>query len=175
MKNHFEKVPLNRSIFSLCTAALFLAGFSQAITGLEDRYKVAEELTAAEKKEMIQDLIEEGDRHFGAKDYNRAAGAYESVFLLEPEHGGASGRIDQLKKRMLKEGKSETEVLGQVYDSEIEARTRFYLGRARELLGEGKTGQARLELEKLLLLNPLHEEGRKLYETLQAEFAEESP
>lgn len=160
-------------MFFLGVFLLFATGF--AAVGFGTQYKVAEELTATERKKMVQDLIEEGDRRFEAKDYNRAAAAYESVFLLEPEHEGASGRIDRLKKQMLKEGKSETEVLGQVYDSEIEARTSFYFGRARELLDQGKTGQARLELEKLLLLNPLHEEGRKLYEALQAELADESP
>ena len=84
-------------------------------------------------------------------------------------------RIDRIKKRMLKEGKTETEAVGRMYDSEVEARTHFYLVRARQLLVEEKTGQARLELQKLLLLNPLHEEGRKLYEELKAESAEDSP
>lgn len=162
------------NIIGTCAILFFLTQSASAGVSTGDGPKVTEELTTAEKKEMIQELIAEGDRYFDGKEYNRAAAVYESVFLLEPEQPEASERIDRMKKQMLKEGKAETEVLGQVYDSEIELRTRFYWGRAQQLLRDGKTAQARLELEKLLLLNPLHEEGKKRYETLKAESAEAS-
>ena len=159
--------------FLLCAgcAVLFFAGSAHADENADGRFKVAEELTGPEKKKVIEDLIAEGDRYFNAKDYNHAAAAYESVFLLEPEHAGASARIDQTKKLMLKEGKTETEAVGRMYDTEIESRSHFYLVRARQLLADGKTGQARLELQKLLLLDPLHKEGKKLYEELEKKLA----
>ena len=56
-----------------------------------------------------------------------------------------------------------------VYDSEIDIRVRTYLKQAKEFIADGKPGQARLALQKLLLINPLHEEAEKLYEKLNQE------
>jgi tetratricopeptide (TPR) repeat protein len=131
--------------------------------------KATEELTTPEKQGMIQELMAEGDRYSDEKNYNLANAAYESVFLLDPENQDASARIDRLKKRMLKEGKLETELVTRVYDSEIDARVRTYLSQAKEFIKTGRMGQARLALQKLLLINPLHEEAGKLYQTLSRE------
>lgn len=130
--------------------------------------KVIEELTPAEKQSMIQELMAEGDRYVDEKNYNLANAAYESIFLLDANHQGASERIDRLKKRMMKEGKSETDLVTRVYDSEIDMRVRTYLKQAKEFMENGKLGQARLALQKLLLINPLHDEAAKLYRELES-------
>ena len=129
--------------------------------------KAIEELNDEERRQMVIEYLKEGDRYFDQKDYDASGAAYEQVFLLEPQNVIASERIDRLKKQMLKEGKSETALIGRVYGTEIEARTRFYWTQASRLLKEGKKGQARLALEKLLLLDPLHKEARRMYEEIK--------
>ena len=130
------------------------------------RQVVTEELNANERSDLVKGLLEEGDRYVEKKNYNLANAAYESVFLLEPNHGEASDRIDWLKKRMLREGRSEAELITRVYDAEIEARVKRYLEEAKQLVAEGRLAQARFTLEKLLLINPLNEEARNLYQEL---------
>ena len=127
---------------------------------------VIEELDREEKQMMISQLLEEGDRYLKEKNYNLANASYESVFLLEANHLEASQRIDRLKKRMVQEGKSETELVTRVYDAEIEGRVQVYLKEAKQLISEQKLNQARFTLQKLLLVNPLNEEARKLYDDL---------
>ena len=124
---------------------------------------IAEDLNSDEKREMITQLLAEGDKQMAARNYNMANAHYESVFLLDPAHIEASRRIDRLKKRMVKEGHQETELVARVYDSELDERVRQYLTEAKQLLKEQKLAQARFKLQKLLLLNPLHGEANKLY------------
>jgi len=133
-----------------------------------------EELSAEDKKSMVKQLLSEGDQYAEEKKYNLATATYESAFLLEPNHVETSQRIDRLKKRMFKEGKSETELVTRVYDQEIEERTRVYLKQAKEFLAEGKRAQARFALHKLLLINPLHNEANKLYKSLREKTADAS-
>lgn len=127
---------------------------------------VVEELSKEEKVSMMKQLLEEGDRLVERKDYNLANATYESIFLIKPGHVEASKRIDRLKKRMVKEGVSETQLVTRVYDQEIEIRAKQYLNQAKELMKAGKLAQARFNLQKLLLINPLHEEANKLYKKL---------
>lgn len=143
-----------------------------SLASADEHLKVTEELTASEKQSMILELLAEGDRYSDEKNYNLANATYESIFFLDPQHQGASERIDRLKKRMMKEGKSETELVTRVYDSEIDMRVRTYLKQAKEFMNTGKIGQARLTLQKLLLINPLHEEAQGLYQELDPEAQE---
>ena len=136
-----------------------------------ERISANNDLSKEEKKSMMQQLFAEGDAHAQAKNYNLANAAYESIFLLDPNNVEASQRIDRLKKHMLKEGKSETDIVTHVYDEEIELRTRAYLEQAKQLLADGKRSQARFALQKLLLINPLHEEANKLYKNLKEQAA----
>ena len=126
-----------------------------------------EELSAGDKKLMVKQLLSEGDQYAEGKNYNLANASYESVFLLEPNNIEASQRIDRLKKRMFKEGKSETELVTRVYDQEIEERTNIYLKQAKEFIAQNKRAQAQFVLHKLLLINPLHDEANKLYKSLK--------
>lgn len=127
---------------------------------------IVEELNRQEKRTMVSQLLREGDRYFEEKNYNLANATYESIFLLEANHLEASQRIDRLKKHMMQEGKSETELVTRVYDREIENRVETYLKQAKQLIAEQKLNQARFTLQKLLLINPLNEEARELYNDL---------
>ncbi len=127
---------------------------------------VVEELSKEEKVSMMKQLLAEGDRLVERKDYNLANATYESIFLIEPGHIEASKRIDRLKKIMVKEGVSETQLVTRVYDQEIEIRVKRYLNQAKEMMKAGNLAHARFNLQKLLLINPLHEEANKLYKKL---------
>ncbi len=132
-----------------------------------EKTAVKEELSKEDRKSMLKQLFVEGDQYTEEKNYNLANATYESVFLLEPNNVEASQKIDRLKKHLLKEGRSETELVTRVYDQEIEQRTRVYLKQAKEFLAKGKQAQARFTLQKLLLVNPLHQEANKLYKDLR--------
>ena len=172
MKPGNEKIQACAWIFLCLVTAIFCWTDMLPFAAAETHSKLTEELTASEKQNMIRELMAEGDRYSEEKNYNLANAAYESIFLLDPTHQNASERIDRLKKRMMKEGKSETELVTRVYDSEIDIRVRAYLKQAKQFIAEGKLGQARLTLQKLLLINPLHEEAQKLYQKLNQELSE---
>ena len=131
----------------------------------------AEELSSAEKRSTVNDLLAQGDQYFEAKNYNLANATYESIFLLDPTNVKASGRIDRLKKQLLKEGKSETQLVTRIYDGEIELRVDQYLKQAKSFIQAGNWAQARFVLQKILLLNPLHEESQKLYNQVNRKLA----
>ena len=131
-------------------------------------------MSKEEKRSMVDELFAEGDKHFDQKNYNLANAAYESVFLLDPDNVKASQKIDHLKKQMLLEGKSETQLVTRVYDSEIDLRVREYMKEAKVFIKEGKLGRARFTLQKLLLLDPLHEEAQKLYDQVAHKLAGEA-
>ena len=161
-----EKPKLTLGLF-LWTARVGLLFFLSAglieATGVPTSSTVAEELNPKEKQSMADQLLVEGDRYMEAKNYDLANATYESVFLLDPNHREASKRIDRLKKQMKKEGKSEAGLVTRVYDAEIDMRVRQYLKEAKESMANHKWGKARFTLQKLLLINPLNEEARKLY------------
>ncbi len=134
------------------------------LAATQEQSATIEEMSSEEKKDMVKEFLKEGDRLKDQKDYNLANAAYESVFLLEPENVEASKRIDRLKKIMVKEGVSETQLVTHVYDEEIGIRVKQYLNQSKEFIKRGKFAQARFTLQKLLLIDPLHKEGSKLYE-----------
>ena len=124
---------------------------------------VVDEMTDQEKKTMVEELLKEGDRLMEKKDYNLANATYESVFLIDSNRVEASKRIDQLKKKMVKEGVSETQLVTRIYDEEIDVRVKGYLVQAKVFMKQNKLAQARFNLQKALLINPLHGETNKLY------------
>ena len=157
----------------LMVTAIFFVAREGATLNADSRSRslVAEDLNSDERRDMVSQLLLEGDQYLGEKNYNLANASYESVFLLEPNHPEASKRIDGLKKHMLGEGRSETELVTRVYDEEIEERALGYLNQAKQLIAQQKWGQARFTLQKLLLIQPLHKEGRKLYESVNQKTA----
>ena len=168
-----SKAQVKAWAFLLVALAIFSV-FRVPILEAGTRVGVTEDLSADEKKAMIEQLFLEGDGYFEQKNYNLANASYESIFLLEPNNLEASKRIDRLKNHMLKEGRSETELVTRVYDSEIEERAHQYLERAKQLMAEQKWGQARFTLQKLILISPLHPEANKLYEELNKKLQHES-
>ena len=136
---------------------------SHAFAEKPSKRPIVEELSKEEKETMIKQLLEEGDRFAQQKEYNLANASYESVFVIIPDHVEASKRIDQLKKVMMKEGVSETQLVTRIYDEEIEMRVKHYMTDAKEFMKRGKYAQARFNLQKLLLISPLDEEASKLY------------
>ncbi|MBI4372992.1 MAG: hypothetical protein HY585_04625 [Candidatus Omnitrophica bacterium] len=153
------------------TGLLFfsISGPSHA-TDIPKSSTISEELNLEEKQNVADQLLVEGDRLAEAKNYDLANATYESIFLLDPHHVAASKRIDRLKKQMKQEGRSETELVTRVYDAEIDMRVSQYLTEAKELMAAQKWGKARFTLQKLLLINPLNEEGRQLYAEVNQEF-----
>lgn len=149
-------------LFFVCLYFLFF-GYSLSFAEFAEKRPVVEEMSKEEKKTMTDQLLTEGDRLVENKDYNLANATYESVFLVEPGHIETSKRIDRLKKLMVKEGVSETQLVTRVYDQEIDIRAKRYLRQAKDFMKQSKLGQARFNLQKLLLINPLHEEANKLY------------
>lgn len=124
---------------------------------------VIDEMNPEQKKAMIKQLLEEGDQLMEKKDYNLANATYESIFLIDAGHVETSKRIDQLKKKMIKEGVSETQLVTDIYDEEIDIRVKSYLFQAKEQIKKQRWAQARFNLQKALLVNPLHQETNNLY------------
>ncbi|GEM_PF-5035734 len=161
--NQTRKAQAAAWVFFMFVSGLFffsVNGFSETTV---KKGLVIEEMSATEKKSMIQELLSEGDKLVERKDYNQANATYETVFLIQPGNMDASKRIDHLKKIMMKEGVSETQLVTRIYDQEIDVRVGQYLSRAKEFIKQGKLAQARFNLQKLLLINPLHVEANKLY------------
>lgn len=154
-----------RSVIWLCGLAVIAVFLFRPLAFAADSPKriVVDEMTEEERKSMIDQLLQEGDRLAEKKDYNQANATYESVFLIDPGYVEASKRIDRLKKIMMKEGVSETQLVTRIYDQEIDMRVKSYLYQAKEFMKENKWAQARFNLQKALLINPLHEETNKLY------------
>ncbi len=139
-----------------------------AAAGDSARTKLVEELTAAEKRELANELLEEGDAYMFQKNYEQANAVYEQVFLLEPNHRGASQRLDALKKIMIQEGKTEIGLLKSVYEDEIDLRVKKYWKDVERFTEEKRPAQARFALEKILLIDPFNEEANRKYQGLQA-------
>jgi len=163
------KLKLGLFLCPLFLAACFLG--SAKLSALDEQQmdvKVLEELSPEEEREMIESFLNEGNEFFKVKEYDKANAAYERVFVLDPENIKASGRIDRLKKQMMAEGRSETELVTHVYDAEIEARSHYYWNKSQNLVREKKWGEARFTLEKILLLDPMNKEAEKLYKEVKA-------
>ena len=157
-----KKPKLKLGLFFMCLCFLFF-GYSSSFAEFADKRPIVEEMSKEEKKTMTEQLLMEGDRLVEKKDYNLANATYESIFLVEPGHVETSKRIDRLKKIMVKEGVSETQLVTRVYDQEIDIRVKRYLKQAKDFVKRDKLGQARFNLQKLLLIDPLHEEANKIY------------
>ncbi len=130
--------------------------------------EIEAEFSREEKNRQVKDLLMLGDQLMDAKDYARSLEAYEHVFTLDPENVRASAKIDLLKKQIGKESKSEAGVVGAVYDSEIQGRIHQYMVDVKNYLQQEKISQARLSLQKILLLDPFHKEAQKLLNQLEA-------
>ncbi len=166
--NTLSKLFVSILIMTTITLTLPLS-LSAAIETDDQVKKLAEEYTQEEKRQKGIELLNLGDELLDKKDYDEALATYEQVFLMDPENRKASAKIDILKKQMTKEGRSEAGVVKAVYEEESKQRVRGYWSETREYLKNKKYGQARLALEKILLLDPVNQEAQDLYEKLKTE------
>lgn len=115
-----------------------------------------------EKKDWIERFMREGNRLARLGLYDLAVDEYEKVFLLEPTNVKASQKIDQLKKRFLKEEKQAFEEQGKRIEEELQHRIEIYLTRAEELIQLKDYGSARRLLEQMLVLDPKNKRAKRL-------------
>lgn len=131
--------------------------------------EIEAEFSKEEKNRQVKDLIMLGDQLKENKDYTRALEAYEHVFALDPENVRASAKIDLLKKEAEKENRSEAGVVGAVYEAEVQDKVHQYMKETKAYLEAEKMGQARLTLQKILLLDPFHKEAQELLNQLEGD------
>lgn len=126
-----------------------------------------EELTPQAKSDEVQTWLERGRYLLELKQYDEAVLAVEKVFLYDPENLRASQLIDEIKQQALKEGRHESLIQSQVFESEVEGRVQTYRNQARQWIREGRWGAAKLAVEKVLLLAPEDHEALKLYDQIR--------
>ena len=163
-------LPLAIFLFLLLmlTVSVFpFEGYLWAKTADRVLQQVESDMIETEKKNQMEELFQLGDELLERKNYDRAVEAYEQVFVVDPENVRASAKIDMVKKQMMHEGRDETVVVDQVYEEEIQERLKNYWKQSRLFLKQGKIGQARFTIQKILLLDPLNREAQALYDKLE--------
>ena len=128
--------------------------------------KAVEEMDNDERQDEIKTWLERSRSLFSSKQYDLALFAAEKVFLYDADNPSASDLIDEIKRQALKEGKSETLFIHKMYEEEIADRLTKYRLDAEALFQEGRVGQAKFTLEKILLLEPDDPKALKLYQTV---------
>ncbi len=166
LKRKQPKQKLGLFFFTTWIGVSMLMAGGSVLAAIDEEIKSIEELDGKERMEWIAELISRGDRYKELKNFDLANAMYERVFLLDAENLQASKRIDQLKKEMLEDGQLETGIVGGAYDAEIEARLKVYWREAQQLIRDRRWGRARFALEKLLMLDPLHEEASDWHKRL---------
>lgn len=113
-----------------------------------------EEMNADDKEDQIKTWLERSRALFGANQYDLALFAAEKVFLYDADNSVASGLIDQIKGKALREGKADTLFIHKMYKNEIADRLEQYRTEAEDLAVRGQLGQAQFTAEKILMLEP---------------------
>lgn len=126
-----------------------------------------EEYTPDEKDDLVKTWIERSKSYLSFKQYDEALFAAEKVFLYDPANAQASKLIDEIKKRAYDEGKGDSLILKQMYQTEIHGRIRRYHHQAKQHIKKGQWGAARITVEKILLLAPDDSEALKLYQQIK--------
>ena len=107
-------------------------------------------------------------------EYEQALLSAEEVFKYDATNAEASRIIDAIKKEVYAEGKQESIVLQHMYKDEISERVERYKTQAKKQIENGNFGQAKLILQKALLLDPSDKEISHLYKQLQNDNEEKS-
>ena len=124
--------------------------------------KVFEELTPQERSNQIKTWMDRGKSYLEIGAYEEALQSTEQVFLLDADHLEASRLVDEIKTQIRARGAENTLFLGDLYHGEIQERIQNYLEQADRWIREGKTGAARMAVDKVLLLDSENVEGQKL-------------
>lgn len=126
-----------------------------------------EEYTPNEKDDLAKTWLERSKSYLSFKQYDEALLAAEKVFLYDPTNTQASKLVDEIKKRAYDEGKGDSLILKQMYQTEIRGRIRRYHRQAKQYIKNGQWGAARITVEKTLLLAPDDPEALKLYQQIK--------
>lgn len=128
-----------------------------------------EELTPEEKTLQIKTWLERCQSFLEIGEFDEALLACDQVFLFDPENSEASRLMDKIRTKAKKDKGEESLFLQEIYQEEINKRIDRYIAQAEEWLNEGRTGAARLAVEKILLLDSENTRGQKLLERLDKE------
>ena len=121
-----------------------------------------EELDSREKEIQTKTWLERSRAFLEINQFEDALLAAERVFQFDPENSEASRLIDEIKEKARKQGKEDSLFLQSLYQEEVEKRIQRYTKQAESWLQDKKWGAARLAIEKILLLDPENEKGRRL-------------
>ena len=129
--------------------------------------KVMEELSEDEISGEARTWLERAKALMEVHQYDEALLAAEKVFQFDPDSGEASSLIDEIRQKALKEGKQELLVKRQIMQKEIKDRIGQYHEDAAQAIIEGRWGEAKLTVEKILLLEPEDKDALKMQEQIQ--------
>lgn len=126
------------------------------------RHDTLEELSSQEKRLQMKTWLERAQGFLEVNQFDEALLAAEQVFQLDSENPEASRLIDEIKEKARRQGREESLFLKGLYNQEINSRIRRYTQQAKAWIQEERYGAARLAVEKILLLDPKNESGRRL-------------
>lgn len=129
----------------------------------------------SEKSIQIKTWLERSRAFLEINQFEEALDAAEQVFHYDPANSEASYLIDEIHQRAREEKKEDGRFLQGVYREEIQARVERYAKQAEGWIQAHQLGPARLAVEKILLLDPENDRGKKLASLLDQQPQEKEP
>ncbi len=126
-----------------------------------------DESGSSETEDQVKTWLERARELYRGKQYEEAMEAAEKVFSFDESNIEASELMDQIRKEVYSEGKTESVFLKKMYETEADERILRYKQEVKNQMSEGEWGAAKLTAEKILLLAPEDKEARNLYEQIQ--------
>ena len=126
-----------------------------------------EEFTDDEKSTEIETWLERSRFLFEVGRYDQALSAAEKVFLFDSQNGEASRLMDEIRSKAIQEGRHSALIHSELVQTEIKDRVERYQTQANEAFSEGRLGEARFAVDKLLLIDPENESGLLLRDRLR--------
>ena len=130
--------------------------------------KAPEELTGDQQSSEVQAWLERSRSLLQIQEYDEALTAAEKVFSYDAENLEASRLIDEIRKIAMKDGQAEVLVRNKMAREESNERVGAYLIQARKAIQAGRVGEARLTLNKILLLEPENREALEMRSQLES-------
>ncbi len=160
---------LKKNSNDLEAKALIAQIIDQELTAHKELFKdrVPEELNGDEQSIELQAWLERSRSLLEIGEYDEALIAAEKVFSFDPEHKEASQLVDLIRQTALKDGQAEMLIKNKMARDESGQRVADYLVTARHALEIKRYGEARLTLNKILLLDPENEEALKMRSELE--------
>lgn len=135
---------------------------------------IVDEDDTEDSDKQVLTWLERAREFYHQAEYEQAILSAEEVFKYDPTNVEASRIIDAVKKQIHTEGKQEAVFLKNMYNDEISERVSRYKTEAKDRIGQGNYGQAKLLLQKALLLDPTDKEIPHLFEQLENDNGEKS-